>query len=130
MNYWVLKSLKDFIKFNGRSCRTESRYFLIFNILIGVSAGLIDMLMGFTIEIIPGVPTLILSEITRGILILPNTSLIIRRLHDINKSGWWMLLFFTIVGIIPMLYWLYFKEGDKSENIYGTVDIHHQNGND
>ena len=91
--------------------------------MIGVSAGLIDMLMGFTIEIIPGVPTLILSEITRGILILPNTSLIIRRLHDINKSGWWMLLFFTIVGIIPMLYWLYFKEGDKHENNYGTIDI-------
>ena len=123
MNYWILKSLKDFVKFNGRSCRTESRYFLIFNILIGVSAGLIDMLMGFTIEIIPGVPTLILSEITRGILILPNTSLIIRRLHDINKSGWWMLLFFTIVGIIPMLYWLYFKEGDQSENNYGKIDI-------
>jgi uncharacterized membrane protein YhaH (DUF805 family) len=123
MNYWILKSLKDFVKFNGRSCRSESRYFLIFNILIGVSAGLIDMLMGFTIEIIPGVPTLILSEITRGILILPNTSLIIRRLHDINKSGWWMLLFFTIVGIIPMLYWLYFKEGDQYENNYGTIDI-------
>ena len=123
MNYWVLTSLKDFIKFNGRSCRTESRYFLIFNIIIGVSAGLIDMLMGFTIEIIPGVPTLILSEITRGILILPNTSLIIRRLHDIKKSGWWMLLFVTIVGIIPMFYWLYFKEGDQYENNYGTIDI-------
>ena len=123
MNYWILKSLKDFVKFNGRSCRTESRYFLIFNIMIGVSAGLIDMLMGFTIEIIPGIPTLILSEITRGILILPNVSLVIRRLHDINKSGWWMLLFFTIVGLIPMFYWLYFKEGDQSENNYGTIDI-------
>ena len=123
MYYWVLTSLKDFIKFNGRSCRTESRYFLIFNIIIGLTAGLIDMIMGFTIEIIPGIPTLILSEITRGILILPNTSLIIRRLHDINKSGWWMLLFFTIVGIIPMFYWLYFKEGDQSENNYGTIDI-------
>ena len=123
MNYWVLKSLKDFVKWNGRSCRTESRYFLIFNIMIGVSAGLIDMLMGFTIEIIPGIPTPILSEIARGILILPNASLIIRRLHDINKSGWWMLLFFTIVGIIPMFYWLYFKEGDQYENNYGTIDI-------
>ena len=123
MKYWILKSLKDFVKFNGRSCRTESRYFLIFNIMIGVSAGLIDMLMGFTIEIIPGIPTLILSEITRGILILPNVSLVIRRLHDINKSGWWMLLFFTIVGLIPMFYWLYFKEGDQSENNYGTMDI-------
>ena len=123
MNYWVLTSLKDFIKFNGRSCRTESRYFLIFNIIIGLTAGLIDMIMGFTIEIIPGIPTLILSEITRGILILPNVSLVIRRLHDINKSGWWMLLFFTIVGLIPMFYWLYFKEGDHSENNYGTIDI-------
>jgi len=123
MYYWVLKSLKDFIKFNGRSCRTESRYFLIFNIMIGVTAGLIDMIMGFTIEIIPGIPTPILSEITRGILILPNLSLVIRRLHDINKSGWWMLLFFTIVGLIPMFYWLYFKEGNQSENNYGKIDI-------
>ena len=123
MNYWVLTSLKDFIKFNGRSCRTESRYFLIFNIIIGLTAGLIDIIMGFTIEIIPGIPTLILLEITRGILILPNVSLVIRRLHDINKSGWWMLLFFTIVGLIPMFYWLYFKEGDQSENNYGTMDI-------
>ena len=123
MNYWVLTSLKDFIKFNGRSCRTESRYFLIFNIIIGLTAGLIDMIMGFTIEIIPGIPTLILLEITRGILILPNVSLVIRRLHDINKSGWWMLLFFTIVGLIPMFYWLYYKEGDQSENNYGTMDI-------
>ena len=123
MYYWVLTSLKDFIKFNGRSCRTESRYFLMFNIIIGLTAGLIDMIMGFTIEIISGIPTLILSEITRGILILPNLSLGIRRLHDINKSGWWMLLFFTIVGLIPMFYWLYFKEGDQSENNYGTMDI-------
>jgi len=34
-----------------------------------------------------------------------------------------MLLFFTIVGLIPMFYWLYFKEGDQSENNYGTMDI-------
>jgi uncharacterized membrane protein YhaH (DUF805 family) len=91
--------------------------------MIGATAGLIDMIMGFTIEIIPGIPTPILSEITRGILILPNLSLVIRRLHDINKSGWWMLLFFTIVGLIPMFYWLYFKEGNQSENNYGKIDI-------
>jgi uncharacterized membrane protein YhaH (DUF805 family) len=123
MKYWILKSLKDFRKFNGRSCRTEARYFLIFNIIIGLTAGLIDILMGFTIEIIPGIPTLILVEITRGILILPNLSLGIRRLHDINKSGRWMLLLFTIVGIIPMFYWMYFKEGNQSDNNYGTMDI-------
>lgn len=130
MNYWILKSLKDFIKFNGRSCRTEARYFLIFNIVIGLTAGVIDILMAFTIEIIPGMSTFMLTELTRGILILPNLSLGIRRLHDINKSGRWMLLLFTIVGIIPMLYWMYFKKGDQSENNYGIIDIGYQNGND
>ena len=125
MYYWVLTSLKDFIKFNGRSCRTESRYFLIFNIIIGLTAGLIDMLMGFTIEIIPGIPTLILSEITRGILILPNVSLVIRRLHDINKSGWWQLLILTIIGIILLIVW-FATDGEKKNNrfeCYNFTDI-------
>ena len=130
MKYWVLKSLKDFTKFNGRSCRSEARYFLIFNIIIGLTAGLIDILMDFTIEIIPGMSTFILTELTRGILFLPNLSLGIRRLHDINKSGRWMLLLFTIVGLIPIFYWMYFKKGDQSENNYGTVNVRHQNGND
>ena len=42
----------------------------------------------------------------------------IRRLHDINKSGWWILLTITIVGIIPLTYF-YCIKGDDGVNDYG-----------
>ena len=57
----------------------------------------------------------------RIILFFPNISLGIRRLHDINKSGWWVLLSFTIIGIIPLFYWFYFVHGDKEPNQYGDA---------
>jgi len=41
-----------------------------------------------------------------------------RRLHDINKSGWWQLIALTIIGIIPLLIWLA-TEGSKKNNSYG-----------
>ena len=40
------------------------------------------------------------------VLLLPNLSSGCRRLHDIGKSGWWMLIAFTIIGIIPLIIWL------------------------
>ena len=33
-------------------------------------------------------------------------SLFARRLHDVNKSGWWQLLPITIIGLVPLIYWL------------------------
>ena len=46
-------------------------------------------------------------------------SVTIRRLHDIGKSGWWYLLIFTIVGIIPLLYWATIKgrSAEQSQTI-------------
>jgi uncharacterized membrane protein YhaH (DUF805 family) len=45
-------------------------------------------------------------------------SLVARRLHDINRSGWWYLVVFTIIGIFVVLYWLC-KKGDEEENQFG-----------
>tara|TARA_Y100000588_G_scaffold363279_1_gene425802 strand:- start:823 stop:975 length:153 start_codon:yes stop_codon:yes gene_type:complete len=39
-------------------------------------------------------------------------------LHDIGKSGWWVLINFTIIGIIPFLFWMV-KKGDTNSNQYG-----------
>ena len=46
-------------------------------------------------------------------------SLVARRLHDINRSGWWYLIVFTIIGIFVVLYWLC-KKGDEEENRFGS----------
>ena len=49
-------------------------------------------------------------------------SVSVRRLHDINKSGWWLLLSITIIGLIPLLYWAC-KKGDDDGNKYGPNSI-------
>ena len=52
------------------------------------------------------------------VTIVPSIAVSIRRLHDINKSGWWLLLALTVIGIIPLIYWAYLK-GDEKENRFG-----------
>ena len=118
---WIFKSLSDVIEYKGRSSIIESRYFFLFNFLVIALALSIDLKLGLTREIIPGFSTYILAEMVRIILLFPNISLGIRRLHDINKSGWWVLLSFTIVGVFPLFYWFYFVHGDKNQNKYGMA---------
>jgi uncharacterized membrane protein YhaH (DUF805 family) len=50
--------------------------------------------------------------------IIPGIAVTVRRLHDINKSGWWILIAFTVVGIIPLIYW-YCQPGTPGKNQYG-----------
>ena len=118
---WIFKSLTDVIEYKGRSSIIESRYFFLFNFLVIFIALSFDIRLGLTREIIPGFSTYVLAEMVRIILFFPNISLGIRRLHDINKSGWWVMLSFTIVGIIPLFYWFYFVHGDKHPNQYGDA---------
>ncbi len=47
-------------------------------------------------------------------------SLFARRLHDVNKSGWWQLLPITIIGIIPLIYWL-IKKSIDTDNKWGRA---------
>ena len=51
--------------------------------------------------------------------LLPALSAAARRLHDTNRSGWWMLIAFTIIGLIPLIIWLASKGNDQS-NEYGS----------
>ena len=54
--------------------------------------------------------------------VTPNLPLSVRRLHDINKSGWWMLLglILPIIGCLVLVYW-HIKPGDISANRYGAT---------
>lgn len=43
-----------------------------------------------------------------------------RRLHDTGHSGWWQLLGITIIGLLPLLYFLC-KSSEQSPNQYGSI---------
>ena len=117
---WIVKCFKNYTVFNGRAGREEYTYFTLFVVFIQFFFLSVDFLIGWEFENIKEVvPVLPLFEISRLITILPALSVTVRRLHDINKSGWWVLLVLTIIGFIPPAYYCFFEKSDKSENQYG-----------
>ena len=52
-------------------------------------------------------------------ILIPSFSVTARRLHDINKSGWWQLIYITIIGILFMIIWNA-TEGENKKNKYGS----------
>jgi len=55
-------------------------------------------------------------------LFIPSTAVMVRRLHDTGRSGWWYWIILTIIGIIPLIIWLA-SEGDKGENGFGPAPV-------
>jgi|SaaInl59LU_5_DNA_1037362.scaffolds.fasta_scaffold48106_1 uncharacterized membrane protein YhaH (DUF805 family) len=111
--------------FRSRSSRSEYWWATLFATLASFPVGfIIGLVIGF-ISVIGGFsePTM---EIVVGIIMLPvqifiiiaSTCLVIRRLHDVDRSGWWYLIVFTIIGIIPLLIW-YCSKGTDGENRFG-----------
>ena len=55
---------------------------------------------------------------TALITVIPTLAAGVRRLHDVNKSGWWLLIYFTGIGSILIFIWSVI-EGTKNDNEYG-----------
>ena len=100
--------------FSGRALRSEFWWFVLFSFLGGIITTIIDiMILGYSIESY-GPVNIIFSVV----LILPAIAVTARRLHDVNRSGWWQLIELTIVGILLILVWNV-TEGEKKKNKYG-----------
>ena len=107
---WYLKVFKQYADFSGRARRMEYWMFTLFNIIaICVTIGL-DFAIG-TFGAITGLYYLF--------IIIPSLAVCVRRLHDINKSGWmYFVLLIPIIGGIWLLV-LFLTDGDRCENQYG-----------
>ena len=122
--YWVLKFYQNYAVFKGRSSRQEFIYFTLFIIIIQIIFLTIDIIMGWDSPAhLEGFYYYPSFEISRLVLALPAFGVIVRRLHDINKSGWWSLLVFTFIGLIPIMCWGFFKVGDNNINQYGNPPL-------
>ena len=102
--------------FSGRASRSEYWFFILFGVLGGIVTLIIDvMILDYSIESEYTPINLIFSLI----LIIPSIAVACRRLHDVNKSGWWQLIWLTIIGGILLFIW-YVKEGEKKINRFGS----------
>ena len=93
---WFLMALKNYVGFSGRSRRSEYWYFTLFYLVIAIVLSVLDgILFGGSVD---GKGTPVLSGLFMLAMLLPSIAVGIRRLHDTDRSGWWLL-----IGMIPIL---------------------------
>jgi uncharacterized membrane protein YhaH (DUF805 family) len=102
MNYY-LKVLQNYANFNGRARRSEYWYFVLFNII----ASVVLTIVGITIK------NNILSNLYSLAILIPSIAVGVRRMHDVGKSGWFILI--PIYNLI-----LACTNGVEGENEYGA----------
>ena len=106
----VNRGFSNYFNFSGRATRAENWWWVLFTIV-----GLLALTI---VETVSGIPN-VLSGIFRLATLIPSLAMGARRLHDINKSGWWLLLLFVIlIGWIILIMWA-IKQGDRGPNRYG-----------
>lgn len=93
MNYY-LSVLKNYAVFSGRARRSEYWFFALFNFVIAIVLGALDGILNLNI----GKNTGVLGAIYSLAVFIPSIAVMVRRLHDTNRSGWWIL-----IGLVPFL---------------------------
>lgn len=105
---------KNYINFSGRSCLSAFWWWFLASFVIGLGLSIADSVVFNTVFEHNGPLYSAWSLAT----LIPGLAIGVRRLHDINKSGWWMLLIFTIIGIIPLIIW-WASRGHEGANRFG-----------
>ncbi|NLO71365.1 MAG: DUF805 domain-containing protein [Porphyromonadaceae bacterium] len=117
---WMTLAIKKYAVFSGRSRRKEFWMFFLFYLIVLLTALILDNILGTTIDIMETNTDFGLIYLISFIsLLIPLVSVSVRRLHDINKSGWFFLvIFIPLIGLIWFII-MAITEGDKGENQYG-----------
>ena len=117
---YVKKVFRQYADFKGRARRAEYWYFSLFNFLLVLIGEFLATLIIFTTQNVVG------TAICMGIIYLyylaafiPTIAVNVRRLHDIGRSGWWLLI--SIIPIIGAIVLLIFTctDSQKEENKWG-----------
>ena len=103
---------KKYATFKGRAVRSEFWWFELFSVLVFGSFHFWASVSDFPNQVE------LLMAVCDTLLLVPSISVATRRLHDINRSGWWLLLGLTIVGNLLLLYWFCIRS-QAEDNRFG-----------
>ena len=108
--HWYLDVLKKrYAQFTGRAHREEYWMFVLINILISIGVGIIAAIIHLPV----------LQMLYAVAVLIPGIAVGIRRLHDTNRSGWWLLISLVpVIGLIVLIVFLV-QESDPGDNQYG-----------
>jgi uncharacterized membrane protein YhaH (DUF805 family) len=113
---WYIEALKKYAVFSGRAIRKEYWIFVLISTIITIALTLLDVAAGLYnpetgLGLISGLYTLA--------VIIPSISVGVRRLHDTNRTGWWLLILFVpLIGAIVLII-LLALDSSAGDNQYG-----------
>ena len=118
---WYLKVMRDnYANFSGRARRREYWMYVLVQSIIMIGLMILDSILGLDFEL-QGISLGYgyLYSIGGIVHFIPSLAVLVRRLHDVGKSGWFYFIFLIpIIGIIWLLV-LYCTEGQKQDNKWG-----------
>lgn len=113
---WYIEVLKKYAVFGGRACRKEYWMFVLFNLIIVFVLGLIEGIAG----IAPKSEQSVLASLYMLAILIPGIAVAVRRLHDTNRSGLWVLIgLVPLIGGIVLLVFMV-QDSQTGENQYGS----------
>ena len=108
-NQAVITAFSKYAVFTGRASRPEFWWFALFNVMVAIAATIVDATIGIE-----------LFSIAAGLaLLLPGLGVAVRRLHDTDRTGWWVLIgIIPIIGLVVLIIF-YATPGTPGANEYG-----------
>src|SRR5690625_1231602 len=114
---WFFYSLRRYNDFQGRSRRKEYWSFILYLLLLSIRVSFVDSIFGFC----PMYGSFYgpVTSLLFLFMFIPSLAVSVRRLHDIGKSGWWLLVgFLPVIGTIWLLIF-FIREGESLPNQCG-----------
>lgn len=118
---WWLTCIKKYVTFEGRARRKEYWMFMLFNVIFLIVAMILDYLLFGASPVKPTKPRF-LTSLYGLFIFLPQLAVVVRRLHDIGRSGWWLVGYYgvAIVCTIGMVIGSVLLIGGKSSGMILT----------
>lgn len=108
----ISRAFSNYVNFSGRAARSEYWWWVLFVMLVNLLTGFIDN------ELIGG-QAAIFSLVALLVLLLPGLAVTVRRLHDIGRTGWWLLILLVpFIGPVVMLVFALIP-GEAGANRFG-----------
>ncbi len=117
---WYFEVLKKYAVFGGRARRKEYWFFFLFSSIISIALSFIDKATG---SYNPHTGMGLLGGIYALAVLIPSIAVTVRRLHDTDRSGWWLFIaLIPLIGAIVLLVFMVL-DGDPVQNEYGENPI-------
>jgi len=108
----IASGFQNYVNFSSRASRSEYWYWVLFTVVVNIGTAVVDAVVFPTRDIAP------INTLAMLAVLVPSFAVAVRRLHDIDRTGWWVLIAFTVIGACLLLYWNCLK-GTDGDNRFG-----------